>query len=245
MNYQPSLRRKTSRQSLADHAKLTLPLSFVLEHRIRSSKGKWPEPEKSIGRPCDWKIKGTHCWEVAGPARDVCNKLAPEIHKLLTDNVERLEQGEANPGFIAFNMWMEGSIPSSAHPILVFASKSRRQRSNAKSLLKESNLLDGYPGISIKTLDRMPAVLSVEARTPQHGSMSLGDNNLDVSMIDRSSELCGAPISLGNSKLAIAMGIVIINDEQRVLISHQQLRRRRQVHSGRRDNRIQRRQQAW
>ena len=181
-----------------------------------SSKVRWADPEESVGRPCELKFKTTHCWEVTGPALDIFNKLAPAIGKLLEDNQELLEQGEPKPRVVSFNMWMKGSKPSSAQPVIVFSSKSPRQRRYARSLLKDSGLLQEYPGIMIKALDKMPAVL--QARPPRPAPPLIADNSLDVYMTDRSSELFGAQISFGDSKIATALGIVIVNGEQRILV---------------------------
>ncbi len=46
-----------------------------------------------------------------------------------------------------------------AEPTLVFSSKSRRKRRHAKALLKDSKLLDAYPGVRVKTQEKMPANL--------------------------------------------------------------------------------------
>lgn len=183
---------------------------------FESAKERWVDPQKSIGRPCELKFKGTRCWEVTGPALEVFNKLSPAIDKLLADNQELLEQGEPKPRVVSFNMWMEGNRPCSAQPVIVFSSKSRRQRSYAKVLLKECGLLKEYPGISIKALDKMPAVH--QARTLPPAPLPVADNSFDVFMTDRSSELFGAQIMFGNSKIATALGFVSLNKEQRILI---------------------------
>ena len=117
----------------------------------------WPEPELSIDRECPI-INGLRCWQVKGPALVAMNDLCAPIAQLLDKHCEALEQGEPKPRAIAFNMWMVGSSPQSAHPTIIFSSKSLRQRTFAKALLKESHLLDKYPGMRIKTLDRVPAI---------------------------------------------------------------------------------------
>ena len=180
------------------------------------SKERWPEPEKSVGQACQVAFRRTRCWQVTGPALDTFNKLAPSIDALLADNQEKLEQGEAKPRVIAFDMWMEGDSPVSAQPVLVFSSKSRRQRSYAKALLKDSGLLNEYPGISVKTLDRMPAVL--KAQSLKSDDRESANDSLGVFMSDRSSEIFGARIRIGTSKLATALGTVFLKGKQHVLI---------------------------
>ncbi|KAL8824110.1 MAG: hypothetical protein Q9191_005290 [Dirinaria sp. TL-2023a] len=183
---------------------------------FNTRKESWSDPEQSVGRPCELKFKGTECWEVVGPALDVFNKVAPAIGKLLADNQELLEQGEPKPRVTSFNMWMVGSRPSSAQPVIVFSSKSRRQRIYAKTLLEQSGLLKEYPGVSIKTLDKMPAVHQAAALAPDFSRV--GQSGLDVFMTDPSSEPFGAQISFGDSKIATMMGLVMLNGKRHALI---------------------------
>ena len=167
---------------------------------FESKKESWPEPEKSIGRPCVQKMRGTECWEVVGPALELMQKLSPDIKRLLEDNRELLEQGEDRPRVVAFNMWMEGSKPASAQPIIVFSSKSRRQRSFAKALLRQSGLLAGQPHIQIKTLDKMPAVYRAAEGKSNSETRIIDDKGVYV--LGQSTGTCGVLISFGNSKLS-------------------------------------------
>ena len=61
---------------------------------------------------------------------------------------------------------MIGSKPESSSPTIVFISESPRQRALAKALLKASKLLDRYPGLRIKTIDRMPAIYQAGSQKP-------------------------------------------------------------------------------
>ena len=217
MTTPPLSRRQTFHRSLSDHAKTSLPsLARSSTMLFNTKKAIWSDPEKSVGRPCELKFKGTECWEVIGTALDVFNKVAPDIEKLLVDNQELLEQGEAKPRVVAFHMWMVGSKPSSAQPVIVFSSKSRRQRLYAKTLLEQSGLLKAYSGISIKTLDKMPAVHQAAVK---HLDFPLrSQSGLDVFMTDLSSEPFGAQISFGDSKIATMLGLVTLNGKRHALI---------------------------
>lgn len=214
----PLSRRQTLRQSLSDHAKSSLP-SLVRSGTMLfdSKKENWLNPEESIGRPCELRFKNTECWEAKGPALAVFNQIAPAIDKLVEDNMELLEQGEPKSSGISFNMWMEGSKTSSARPVIVFSSRSRRQRTCAKALLKDSGILDKHPSISIKALDKMPAIH--QAKSLSHAPSRYDYNNtLDVFLNEPASEPFGAQISFGDSKLATMLGIVHLNGKQHALI---------------------------
>lgn len=177
---------------------------------FESKKDSWPEPEKSIGRPCAQRLRVTECWEVVGPALELMQKLSPDIKRLLEENRELLEQGEDRPRVVAFNMWMEGSKPTSAQPIIVFSSKSRRQRSFAKALLKQSGLLADHPSIQIKTLDKMPAVYRAAEGESTGKTMTKDDK--DVYVVGRSTDTCGTLISFGNSKISTLTATFIVGD---------------------------------
>ena len=171
----------------------------------------WPNPEHSVGKPCTMNIKGTHCWEAVGPAGDAMKNLYPHVSKLLEENQDRLEEGEDKPSVIGFNMWMEGKTAASSQPIIVFSSKSRRQRTRAKELLKESQLLTEYPGIKVKALDKMPAIYA--AGGSDQATLVRGDILNDICVPQNCTLTCGAPIYFGGSRLATLMGVIKVGDE--------------------------------
>ncbi|KAL8789111.1 MAG: hypothetical protein Q9195_006977 [Heterodermia aff. obscurata] len=213
----PLSRRQTLRQSLSGHAKSSLPALVRSGTMLFDSKKEsWPNSEESIGRPCELRFKNTECWEVIGPALAVFNQIALKIDKLIEDNMELLEQGEPKSSGISFNMWMEGSKPSSARPVIVFSSRSRRQRTCAKALLKDSGILDKHPSISIKALDKMPAIHQAKS-LPQIPSQPI-HSTLDVFLNDPASEPFGAQISFGDSKYATMLGVVYLNGKRHALI---------------------------
>ena len=183
---------------------------------FESKKESFPNPEDSIGRPCELRFKNTECWEAKGPALIVFNQIAPAVDKLIEDNMELLEQGEPKSSGISFNMWMEGSKPSSARPVIVFSSRSRRQRTCAKALLKDSGILDKHPSISVKALDKMPAIH--QAKSLRQIPFPQNYSTLDVFLNDPASEPFGAQISFGDSKCATMLGMVNLNGKQHALI---------------------------
>ena len=176
-----------------------------------SKNSAWPDPEQSIGEECK-SFSGQKCWQVVGPALEAMEKLSLPIKELLDKHQEILEQGEPKPRAISFDMWMVGSTSVSAAPTLVITSKSRRQRTYAKVLVKESKLLNIYPGMKIKTLDKAPAIL----RAAQQVRDDPLDDILDdgIYMIDDSRGYCGALIAFGRSRLATMGSVLLINGIQ-------------------------------
>jgi len=145
-------------------------------------------------------------------------ELYPHIKQLIENNQEVLEQGEDKARIIGFNLWMQGNSPGTSQPIIVFSSKSWRQRTQAKKLLMQSGLLHGYPGIKIKTLDRMPAVYRTQGQEPEQGRIYPSPRyalavpeDPDV-YIHRDYEVaCGAPISFGKFRPATLAGLVSVD----------------------------------
>ena len=180
-----------------------IPLSF------NTKKPDWPDPELSIDVEC-LGIDGLRCWQVKGPALAVIEVLGKPLAEILAKNCESLEQGEPKPRALSFHMWMIGKTPESAHPTIVFSSKSRRQRSYAKALLKESHLLDQHPGVRIKTLDKVPARFCAEASSVVP-SATVAEG---VYMIDGSKGACGALVAFGQTRLATMGGVLLIDDHE-------------------------------
>lgn len=129
---------------------------------------------------------------------------------MLDNHQEILEQGELKPRAVSFHMWMIGSVASAANPTIVFSSKSRRQRTFAKVLLKESKLLDNYPGITIKTLDKAPAVYQAADSKLEFDDEEISNDG--IYMVDDSRGVCGCLVAFGSSRLATMGGIILIDN---------------------------------
>ena len=179
----------------------------------------WPDPEQSIGKEC-LSIGDLRCWLPIGPALTAFEVLAKDLQKLLDDHKDDLKQGEPKPRGMSFKMLMTGSKPESSNPTIVFSSKSLRQRAFAKALLKDSKLLDQYPGVKIKTWDRMPAIYRAGSQEPD--TIDTTEDIIDdvhnddseeeaVYMVDKSRGSCGALIAFGHSRLATMGGTLLIN----------------------------------
>ena len=138
------------------------------------------------------------------------NKLSLPIKEMLDNHQEILEQGELKPRAVSFHMWMIGSVASAANPAIVFSSKSRRQRTFAKVLLKESKLLDSYPGIKIKTLDKAPAIYQAADFNLDIDGQEISNDG--IYMVDDSRGVCGSLVAFGNSRLATMGGVILIDN---------------------------------
>jgi len=180
-------------------------LSTLLE----SKKTTWPDPEKSVGKITKVDVKGFVCFEAVGSALDAFHQISSPIKDLLDGHREQMEAGEEKTHTVAFYMWMIGRERSSVRPTIVFSSQSKRQRQMAKALVKESNILDQFPGVELKTLERMPAV-------PRAADINLkttfDDNENDIYITRSASDACGASICFGGSQKATLGGVILIDN---------------------------------
>ena len=194
---------------------LTNSMPLIFDHK----NAAWPDPEQSIGEEC-LSIGDLRCWLPIGPALAAFGVLAKDLQKLLDNHKDALKQGEPKPRGMSFKMLMTGCKPESSSPTIIFSSKSLRQRAFAKALLKDSKLLNQYPGIRIKTLDRMPAIYRAGSQEPD--TIETTDDIIDdvhnddseeeaVYMVDNSRGSCGALIAFGRLRLATMGGILRIN----------------------------------
>ena len=202
--------------TILQSTKQTLTKSMPLIFDNKNST--WPDPEQSIGKEC-LSISGLRCWLPIGPALAVFEVLSKDLQDLLDKHKDALKQGEPKPRAISFNMWMTGSKPESSNPTIVFSSKSRRQRAFAKALLKDSKLLDQYPGVRIKAWDRMPAIYQAGSQEPDTikttsdstDNVHNDDSEEAIYMVDDSRGSCGALIAFGRLRLATMGGILLLN----------------------------------
>ena len=192
--------------SLRPHS-LRDTLPFVFDNK----KEIWPNAAQSVSQPDQPSLRlgMLNCWEVTGPALEVLNDLRLDIQALLDNNKDEIERGEAKPRRVSFNMFMVGLQPQSANPVIVFISKSSRQRNYAKTLLKHSRLLDKHPSIRIKTLNKQPPEPRAVPSESEHHYTEDDENG--VFLIDGTRGHCGAKIAIGRERLARMGGVLLIN----------------------------------
>ena len=171
----------------------------------------WPNPEDSIGKPCS-AVGGFQCWQAIGPAQKVLEELSLPIAELFEKHLEALEEEEPKPRAISFEMWMIGPC-NCAYPAIIISSRSQRQRTLAKALLKKSQLLAKYPGIKIKTLDKMPAIHQAGEHTIRVLTSSVDKPSAYV--VNKNHDFCGASISYRPerlvSRLATMGGLILVD----------------------------------
>lgn len=150
---------------------------------FRRKKNIWPQPELSVGRrfPCNFSSSG-HCWEAVGPARDAFNEVAEKIKELFESQSDYLDEGEEVTSTFSYGIWMVGSDETRATPTIVLGCKSLAVRTKAKDILKQSGLLDPFPGIALKKSSSVPEPFAAhnEGTSNAEASESVSANDPDV-----------------------------------------------------------------
>ncbi|KAF5705670.1 hypothetical protein FMUND_11976 [Fusarium mundagurra] len=124
-----------------------MPLPRIL----RLQDGKWNNPEDSIGTFIGYLRDGRYsCWEAAGPARLAFRELSPAIkHLLETSNISPTD-------IVSWSMYMVGHNERTAAPKLLICSTDAKTRKNIRQLIKDSGIMDKYPGIGLGEVSALP-----------------------------------------------------------------------------------------
>ncbi|KAK7697660.1 Protein png1 [Diaporthe eres] len=119
------------------------------QERVLPTATGWLSPEDSIGRYIG-KAKWDHIWEAIGPARDVFNTVAPKIKDYLEGAVEPISSR------VTWSMYMIGKSASLASPSIIFCCDVLQHRREVRNTIKDSGILNDYPGIKTGHLPRPP-----------------------------------------------------------------------------------------
>jgi hypothetical protein len=124
---------------------------------LRARTAAWENPEASIGRYIT-VIGSKKAWEATGPAAEIFeNELSGIINRLLQAHKEDLQSGEEIASAVSFHLWIVGRKTHTAKPTIIFTGKSSAYRKRAIQLLEKHNILADFPGMALKSMDKMPA----------------------------------------------------------------------------------------
>lgn len=172
---------------------------------FKSRKLSWPDPERSIGQMSEL-IGNNFCWEATGPALELFEQqLAGRIERIFCDHKDDLERDEEVAKSYSFHMWMIGRTASTARPTIVLTSRSKKLRAKAKRLIKDDGMLESFPEIDIKGLERSPAI--PKGDPPSDGEEPSNDVYVDGHPPVR----CGTPITIGGKHRATLGGLIYVN----------------------------------
>ncbi|KAF5567978.1 hypothetical protein FNAPI_382 [Fusarium napiforme] len=122
-----------------------------LPNILRLKEDKWNNPEDSIGTFIGYLRDGRYsCWEAAGPARQAFRELSPDIKDFLeTSSIPPTE-------IVSWSMYMIGHNERNAAPKLLICSTDAKTRKNIRQLIKDSKIMEKYPGIGLGDVSSLP-----------------------------------------------------------------------------------------
>ncbi|KAB5513459.1 hypothetical protein GE09DRAFT_1196349, partial [Coniochaeta sp. 2T2.1] len=121
----------------------------------------WPDPEESVGKEFGEipKTKLSY-WQATGPALAAYQNLLPEILKVLAEKQGRIP----NSDFVWFSLYMVGPCATTAIPYIMFASEQRALRRKAMNYIRNSKILQEYPGMQVGEWAEAPHIGNQEQR---------------------------------------------------------------------------------
>jgi hypothetical protein len=117
------------------------------------SSGKqklWPDPKDSTGVLLATLGRNKCVWEAIGPARVAFNVLQNTIAEYLDQICEPLS------GDVVWSLYMVGRTRETASPSITFSSREPGPRQKVKAHIKQSTILEDYPGFITMDIDRPP-----------------------------------------------------------------------------------------
>ncbi|RWA09379.1 hypothetical protein EKO27_g5722 [Xylaria grammica] len=162
-------------------------LSAILRRKTATQRG-WPNPEQSIGRfIC--KVGNQSVWEAQGEARETFNTIAPDIKRYLDSCVEPI------PSWVTWSMYMMGHTTGSACPTIVFCCDASAHRREVRDTIKNSGILDRYPGVKTGHMPRAP---DFDHLVPLAAPKNNSDNKIKIQLQMRHNAL-GMPLFVTGS----------------------------------------------
>lgn len=130
-------------------------LSAFVKRLLRpKQKGKWPDPELSVGRHVGGSFgigSGMSYWEIKGPAKELLTPLLDDIKEIIFSYEDIIPSSP-----LIINMFMVGKEVASARPTILLSCEDRYAGKRALLAVENSSVLDNYPGVVIAADSRVP-----------------------------------------------------------------------------------------
>lgn len=190
-----------------------------------SNKPKWENPQESIGKQIT-STRTKTVWEASGPALELFEqKIFYAIEEALNLNKEHLDSEEESSHTVSFHLWMIGRKPENARPTVIFTSKSAPLRAKVVKVIKKDRVLADFPGVTLKSMNRMPAAPMGNDLKSCQGDTTFGNRSSITSTVSlltddtmlqveayESDQICGMPLLIGGKYEATLGGILVFND---------------------------------
>jgi len=102
----------------------------------------------SIGK--SWCAIGKNrCWEAVRPAKEQFSQVLEPIRNFLSSQHEQLSKGISVRKALLLDIYMTGPTAEQAGPTIIFTCENKTQPQSAQKLVRNSKLLDQYPGFRL------------------------------------------------------------------------------------------------
>lgn len=152
-------------------------------------------------------------WEAIGPARDAFEDLAPNIKEYLEKSIEPISC------WVTWSLYMMGRAVGTASPTIIFCCEILKHRRDIRKAVKESGLLNKYPGFKTGHMQKPPDFDQLVDLA--YGDASgTGENTVSISA-KSSKSACGMRIFINGStgygsnwlKRATIGGVIQVEDK--------------------------------
>jgi hypothetical protein len=141
------------------------------------------------------------CWQAIGPAGEMYKELSKDIKRLLEERAEYIDEGEPVIKQITFRLYMTGRRRSCARPTIMICCERPIPRRRARELIKESAILDNYPGVILGDSSHPPDFAQSPVQLALHNPSTYGypsaADTLTTIFCQPSQDLCGLEIFIG------------------------------------------------
>jgi hypothetical protein len=142
------------------------------------------------------------CWEAVRPAKEQFGQVLEPIQNFLSSQHEQLSKGISARKALLLDIYMIGPTAEQARPTIIFTCENKTQRQLAQKLVRNSKLLDQYPGFSLGESARsLRLTMSPQPLGSDGDATVKGERNLSEYLVFYSpplEEIYGIPIFIQN-----------------------------------------------
>ncbi|OJJ07401.1 hypothetical protein ASPVEDRAFT_33623 [Aspergillus versicolor CBS 583.65] len=141
---------------------------------LQRPKPVWENPELSIG-PFRGVVKGgLKYWDAQGPAQEAYDQMCTDIQQVLNSSCGPVRCSSA----VVYDIYMVGRDASTAVPHIMFSCKQPKSRKQAVAAVRESGIVQRWPGIELGHWEYPPHILNLRllASSGGQGYLDLDDS---------------------------------------------------------------------
>lgn len=180
-----------------------------LRNPLASLLGKefsWNNPEESIGEFIKMIDGNKSCWKATGRARETFEVLAKDIKTYTDECVDSI----LGSHWVTWSIYMIGRTPQTAAPVVMFFCEERGPRRKIQDYVKQSGILQKYPGIKTGNATLPPDLEQLE---PLASDAISHTNNFNISLSQSKVVVEYSHDNVTSTRVATAGGMVHLNGD--------------------------------